>query len=79
MTVDTGDNLRDFVEGLVDTGDYKNKSEVVREGLRLLKEKHARSSLTALRKLIDEGENSGDLVAWDVENFLTNIDSSPSK
>ena len=70
MTVDTGEELRGFVESLVESGGYKTNSEVVREGLRLLQEKQAASKLETLRRLIDEGENSGEPVDWDVNEFL---------
>lgn len=70
MTVDTGEELRDFVESLVESGSYKTNSEVVREGLRLLQEKQAASKLETLRNLIDEGENSGEPVDWDVNEFF---------
>ncbi len=73
ITVDTGDDLRGFVDGLVETGSYKTKSEVVREGLRLLKEQQASSKLEALRQLIDEGDNSGDPIRWDVKEFLSEM------
>ena len=71
MTVDTGEELRNFVEGLVESGNYKTNSEVVREGLRLLQEKQANSKLETLRQLIAEGENSGEAVEWDMNSFLT--------
>ena len=70
MTIDTGEELRDFVESLVATGSYKTNSEVVREGLRLLQEKQAASKLDTLRRLIDEAEDSGEPVDWDVDEFL---------
>jgi antitoxin ParD1/3/4 len=70
MTIDTGEELRSFVESLVESGSYKTNSEVVREGLRLLQEKQAASKLETLRRLIDEGENSGEPVGWDVNEFL---------
>lgn len=70
ITVDTGPELRSFVEGLVESGNYKTNSEVIREGLRLLKEKHAKSKLETLRKLIDEGENSGEPINWNLDRFL---------
>ncbi|MGS0628484.1 MULTISPECIES: type II toxin-antitoxin system ParD family antitoxin [Photorhabdus] len=73
MTVDTGEKLRGFVESLVKSGYYKTNNEVVREGLRLLQEKQAESKLEALRQLIDEGDNSGDVVAWDLNIFLTRM------
>jgi antitoxin ParD1/3/4 len=70
ITVDTGPELREFIQGLVESGNYKTNSEVIREGLRLLKEKHAASNLETLRKLIDEGENSGDSINWNLDRFL---------
>jgi len=70
ITVDTGNELRGFIDTLVDSGDYKTKSEVVREGLRLLKEQQAKSKLEALRQLIDDGENSGETLDWNAEQFL---------
>jgi len=75
MTVDTGEDLRNFVQSLVESGNYKTNSEVVRDGLRLLQEKQAASKLETLRRLIDEGENSGDPVDWDVEDFLARMKS----
>ncbi len=70
MTIDTGEELRAFIEGLVESGRYKTNSEVVREALRLLQEKQAASKLETLRRLIDEGESSGEPVDWDVNEFL---------
>ena len=78
MTVDTGEELRSFVESLVETGNYKTNSEVVRDGLRLLQEKQAESKLETLRKLIDEGENSGEPVDWDVNDFLNRMEARKS-
>ena len=69
ITVDTGPELRNFVEALVESGHYKTNSEVIREGLRLLKEKHAASQLAALSKLIDEGDNSGEPIQWNMKQF----------
>lgn len=73
MTIDTGENLRCFVESLVESDCYKSNSEVVREALRLLQEKRAASKLETLKKLIDDGENSGDPLEWDVDLFLTRM------
>ena len=75
MTVDTGEKLRGFVESLVESGGYKTNSEVIRDGLRLLQEKQAASKLATLRRLIDEGENSGKPVDWNVEDFLARMKS----
>ena len=70
MTVDLGSELRDYVQFLVDSGDYRSNSEVLRESLRLLREKQAESKLEQLRHLIDEGEGSGDPLVWNAREFL---------
>ncbi len=59
-----------FIEGLVESGDYQNQSEVIREGLRLLKEQLAASKLEALRKLIAESEESELIEDWTADDFL---------
>jgi antitoxin ParD1/3/4 len=45
--------LGDYVQFLVDSGNYRSNSEVLRESLRLLREKQAASTLQQLRLLID--------------------------
>ncbi|KGT89072.1 type II toxin-antitoxin system ParD family antitoxin [Enterobacter cancerogenus] len=70
MTIDLGDELREFVESLVASGDYRTQSEVVRDSLRLLREKQAASKLENLRRLIQEGMGSGEPIPWDVDDFL---------
>ncbi|HSC76178.1 MAG TPA: type II toxin-antitoxin system ParD family antitoxin [Pseudomonadales bacterium] len=73
ITIDPGKELGGFVDGLVEAGSYKTTSEVVRAGLRLLQEQAATSKLQQLRALLDEGENSGVLVDWDVDKFLSRM------
>lgn len=70
MTIDLGDELREFVESLVASGDYRTQSEVVRDSLRLLRERQAATKLENLRKLIQEGMDSGEPIEWDVDVFL---------
>ena len=70
MTIDLGDELREFVESLVASGDYRTQSEVVRDSLRLLREKQAESKLENLKRLVQEGMDSGEPIKWDVEDFL---------
>jgi len=77
MTVDLGSELRDYVQFLVDSGDYRSNSEVLRESLRLLREKQAASKLEQLRHLIDEGENSGDPLMWSANEFLERMKKTP--
>ena len=73
MTVDLGSELRDYVESLVSSGDYRSNSEVLRESLRLLREKQASSKLELLRRFNDEGEKSGEPVDWNADDFLTSM------
>ena len=62
MNVNLGPVLDGFIAGLLKSGTYQSQSEVVREGLRLLKEredlKHAR--LAQLRKEIAIGSDQAD-------------------
>ncbi|WP_337047175.1 type II toxin-antitoxin system ParD family antitoxin [Serratia liquefaciens] len=75
LTVDLGEELRGFVEGLVASGDYRTPSEVIRESVRTLRERTAASKLEELRRLIAEGENSGDAQEWDRDVFMERIRS----
>ncbi|WP_104169082.1 type II toxin-antitoxin system ParD family antitoxin [Salmonella enterica] len=73
MTVDLGDELREFIESLIESGDYRTQSEVIRESLRLLREKQAESRLQALRELLAEGLNSGEPQAWEKDACLRKV------
>ena len=53
LSVDLGDQLEGFVEDLVSRGRYNSKSEVLREGLRLVQEREAK--LAALHAAIARG------------------------
>ena len=70
MTVDLGQELRGYVESLVHSGDYRSNSEVLRESIRLLREKQAGTKLEQLRHMIDEGEASGSPLEWNAQEFL---------
>lgn len=73
MTVDVGDELRDFIDALVRAGDYRTQSEVMRDALRLLREKQAESRLQELRDLLAEGISSGDAKPWNKDAFLKQV------
>lgn len=73
MTVDLGDELREFIESLIKSGDYRTQSEVIRESLRLLREKQAESRLQVLRDLLAEGLSSGEPVEWEKDAFLKKV------
>ena len=79
MTVDLGQELRGYVESLVHSGDYRSNSEVLRESIRLLREKQASSKLKQLRQMIDEGEGSGDPLLWNAQDFFARMKKGHAK
>lgn len=56
-SISLGNHFEDFVDDKVSTGRFKNASEVIRAGLRLLEEEE--SKIVALKKAIQEGFDSG--------------------
>jgi antitoxin ParD1/3/4 len=57
-SVSLGDYFENFVDGRVSEGRYKNASEVIRAGLRLLEEEEE-SRIQSLKQAIQEGIDSG--------------------
>ena len=53
ISADLGEALERFVESLVAKGRYGSKSEVIREGIRLVQEREAR--LAALDAMLEDG------------------------
>ncbi|MBS7232765.1 type II toxin-antitoxin system ParD family antitoxin [Flavobacterium psychroterrae] len=56
-SVSLGDYFENFVDNRISEGRFKNASEVIRAGLRLLEEEE--SKIIALKKAINEGIDSG--------------------
>lgn len=56
-SVSLGNHFENFVEARISEGRYKNASEVIRAGLRLLEEEE--SKIQILKKAIQEGIDSG--------------------
>lgn len=56
-SITLGSYFDQFIQGILKEGRYKNASEVVRAGLRLLEEEEQK--IIALRHAIEEGVNSG--------------------
>lgn len=58
ISADLGSQLEGFVATLVETGRYNSKSEVLREGIRLIQEREARLAVLdrALAKGIADAE-----------------------
>ncbi len=63
MTVQIPDELRAYVEGVVNEGTFHSESEVVAEALRLMQDRYRR--LATLREDIRTGINSGPSIPAD--------------
>ena len=70
-SVSLGEYFTNFIDAQVQTGRYESPSDVIRAGLRLL-EKHD-LKLHALQNALIAGEESGNLVPFDSEAFLTRM------
>ena len=70
-SVSLGDYFEGFVENRISQGRYKNASEVIRAGLRLLEEEENR--VAALKNAIAEGLNSGIAANFDSEKHLKTL------
>jgi antitoxin ParD1/3/4 len=74
MNVHIGETLEKFVQDLIQTGLYQSQSEVIREGLRLLKEREdlRKLRLEELRREIQKGIDSssrGESKPFDLEEI----------
>lgn len=67
-SVSLGDYFEEFVDDRVAKGRFKNTSEVLRAGLRLLEEEENR--ITALRIAINEGMASGVATNFNAKEHL---------
>lgn len=67
-SVSLGDYFEEFVDHKVSQGRYKNASEVIRAGLRLLEEEE--NKLQLLKNAIQEGVESGKANDFDPEKHL---------
>jgi antitoxin ParD1/3/4 len=67
-SITLGSYFDQFIQGILREGRYKNASEVVRAGLRLLEEEEQK--IIALRHAIEEGVISGLAEDFDPEEHL---------
>jgi antitoxin ParD1/3/4 len=71
--------LADFIDQNVESGQFQNASEVVREGLRLLDEqqKHDAAKLERLRAMVEEAERDaerhGYIEVEDLHEFVESL------
>ena len=70
-SISIGDYFDDFIKSSISAGRYKNASEVVRAGLRLLEEEE--NKVIVLRRAIQEGIESGIANDFDPESHLQNL------
>lgn len=72
-SVSLGDYFEDFVESKISEGRFKNASEVIRAGLRLLEEEEQK--IVALRDAIQQGISSGIYQDFDPKKHLAKLKS----
>ena len=77
MNVSLTPQLERFARALVESGRYRSASEVVRDGLRLLEEREARTA--DVRRLLQEGVESGPAVPFDADRLRQKLLSRASE
>lgn len=70
-SISLGEHFDTFVAEQLKSGRYSSTSEVVRAGLRLLED--AETRLGTLRKMLQDGENSG-VADYDYDSFIEELD-----
>ncbi|MFN6515965.1 MAG: type II toxin-antitoxin system ParD family antitoxin [Nostoc sp. CreGUA01] len=72
MNVSLTPELEKWVQSKVESGMYTSASEVIREGLRLLKEQDALKAirLTELRRQIQQGIDSGESTPLNMDEII---------
>ena len=76
-SVSLGEHFEEFVQFRIKEGRYKNASEVIRAGLRLLEEEEQK--FYALKSAIEEGVNSGLALDFDPDTFLDQLKKEKKK
>ncbi len=76
-SISLGDHFEEFVDAKVSNGRFKNASEVIRAGLRLLEEEEAK--VVVLQKAINEGIESGLAKKFDPIKHLEKLKATRRK
>ncbi|WP_158857107.1 type II toxin-antitoxin system ParD family antitoxin [Lunatibacter salilacus] len=76
-SISLGDYFEQFVSNQVESGRYKNVSEVIRAGLRLLENEESKA--IALKRAIQEGVESGVARDFDPKKNLQELKARRSK
>lgn len=72
-SISLGNYFEEFVQSLIKEGRFKNVSEVIRAGLRLLEEEETK--VIALRNAVQEGLDSGIAHDFDPKKHLESLKS----
>ena len=70
-SISLGSYFDDFIKSRISSGRFKNASEVVRAGLRLLEEEENKTA--ALKEAVGEGIDSGTAFDFDADSHLKKI------
>ena len=70
-SVSLGNHFEDFVDDKISQGRFKNASEVIRAGLRLLEEEE--NKLQFLKTAVQEGINSGIAKDFEPQGHLASL------
>ncbi len=76
-SVSLGDYFDQFVSSQVSAGRYKNVSEVIRAGLRLLENEEGK--IMALKNAIQQGLNSPRVESFDFDEHLDKLKSETGR
>lgn len=72
-SISIGNYFDNFIKNRISSGRYKNASEVIRAGLRLLEEEE--NKIIALREAIQEGLDSGIAHDFNPDSYLDQLKS----
>lgn len=76
-SVSLGEYFEDFVESKISEGRYKNASEIIRAGLRLLEDEENR--VKSLKNAINEGIESGLVINFKAQQHLSSLKADKKK
>lgn len=76
-SISLGDHFEDFVDDKIATGRFKNASEVIRAGLRLLEEEEIK--IQQLKSAITDGIESGVAKKFDPKKHLEKLKAAKRK
>lgn len=70
-SISLGNYFDDFIRNSIDHGRFKNASEVIRAGLRLLEEEESKA--VVLKAAIKKGDESPDVEDYSPKDFLSEL------